>query len=81
MRAKGIIYTGLSALLYGLAPVLSAKTYQLGSDALTLTFYRELLVLPLLLAVLWRRRTSLRVTASSWRRWWRWGCSAGGPPP
>ena len=63
MRAKGIIYTGLSALLYGLAPVLSAKTYQLGSDALTLTFYRELLVLPLLLAVLWRRRTSLRVTA------------------
>ncbi len=48
MRAKGIIFTGLSALLYGLAPVLSAKTYQLGSDALTLTFYRELLVLPLL---------------------------------
>lgn len=62
MKAKGVLFTALSALLYGVAPVLSAKTYQMGSNALTLTFYRELMVLPLLLAVLWRRRTPMRVT-------------------
>lgn len=62
MKAKGVLFTGLSALLFGFAPVLSAKTYQMGSNALTLTFYRELLVLPLLLAVLLVRRVSLRVT-------------------
>jgi len=62
MKVKGVVFTGLSALLFGFAPVLSAKTYQLGSNALTLTFYRELLVLPLLLAVLLIRRVSLRVT-------------------
>lgn len=61
MKAKGVLFTALSALLYGLAPVLSAKTYEMGSNALTLTFYRELLVLPLLLAVLLWRRVSLRL--------------------
>lgn len=59
---KGILYTALSALLYGIAPVLSAQTYAMGSNALTLTFYRESLVLPLLLGVLLWRRVSLRVT-------------------
>lgn len=59
---KGILCTALSALLYGLAPVLSASTYAMGSNALTLTFYRESMVLPLLLAVLLWRRTPLRVT-------------------
>lgn len=62
MKAKGVLFTGLSALLFGLAPVLSARTYRMGSNALTLTFYRELMVLPLLLAVLLVRRVPLRVT-------------------
>jgi len=62
MKAKGVVFTGLSALLFGLAPVLSSKTYQMGSNALTLTFYREAMVLPLLLAALLLRRVSLRVT-------------------
>lgn len=59
---KGILYTVLSALLFGIAPVLSARTYEMGSNALTLTFYRETMVVPLLLAVLLWRRVSLRVT-------------------
>ena len=65
MKGKGVLFTGLSALLFGLAPVLSSKTYQMGSNAFTLTFYREAMVLPLLLAVLLLRRVSLRVT---WRQ-------------
>lgn len=59
---KGILYTALSALLYGIAPVISARTYAMGSNALTLTFFRESMVLPLLLAVLLWRRVPLRVT-------------------
>lgn len=59
---KGILYTTLSALLYGIAPVFSAQTYAMGSNALTLTFYRESMALPLLLAVLLWRRVPLRVT-------------------
>lgn len=62
MKAKGILLTFLSALLYGIAPVFSSKSYPLGSNPITLTFYREFLVLPLLLAVLLLRRVSLRVT-------------------
>jgi len=62
MKAKGILLTFLSAILYGIAPVFSSKSYPLGSNPITLTFYREFLVLPLLLAVLLLRRVSLRVT-------------------
>ena len=62
MKAKGILLPFLSALLYGIAPVFSSKSYPLGSNPITLTFYREFLVLPLLLAVLLLRRVSLRVT-------------------
>lgn len=62
MKAKGILFTFLSAVLYGIAPVFSSKSFLLGSNAVTLTFYREFLVLPLLLATLLLRRVSLRVT-------------------
>ena len=62
MKAKGILFTILSALLFGICPVLSTQSYQLGSNAMTLTLYREVMVLPLLLAALLLRRVSLRVT-------------------
>lgn len=62
MRVKGIVFTILSALLFGICPLFSTWSYRLGSNALTLTFYRELMVMPLLLAVLLIRRVSLRVT-------------------
>ena len=61
-RAKGILLTVLSALLFGVTPVLASRTYELGSNAITTTFYREVLVMPVLLAVLLIRRTSLRVS-------------------
>ena len=61
-RVKGILLTVLSALLFGVTPVLASRTYELGSNAITTTFYREVLVMPVLLAVLLIRRTSLRVS-------------------
>lgn len=62
MKAKGILFTFLSAVLYGIAPVFSSKSFLLGSNPVTLTFYREFLILPLLLVTLLIRRVSLRVT-------------------
>ena len=62
MKAKGILFTVLSALLFGVTPVLAAKTYQMGSNAVTLTFFREAMVLPLLLAAVLLRRVPMRVT-------------------
>ncbi len=62
MRAKGIAYTILSALLFGITPVLATLSYQLGSNAATLTFYRNLMVTPILFLILLIRKTELRVT-------------------
>ncbi|WP_180951142.1 DMT family transporter [Marasmitruncus massiliensis] len=62
MRAKGIGYTILSALLFGVTPVLATLSYQLGSNAVTLTFYRNLMVTPILFMILLIRKTELRVT-------------------
>lgn len=62
MKAKGILFTVLSALIFGVCPVLSTLSYRLGSNAMTLTFYRELMVLPLLFGALLLRRVPLRVT-------------------
>lgn len=61
-KLKGIACTVAGALLYGFTPVLAAQTYQSGSNAFTLTFYRNLLVIPILLALMLIRRIDLRLT-------------------
>lgn len=62
MRTKGILYTILSAVLFGITPVLASLSYTLGSNSLTLTFYRNFMVLPVLLVCLIARKTDFRVT-------------------
>lgn len=47
-KANGIFFTAASALLFGFTPVLASFTYGMGSNASTLTFYRNLLVVPVL---------------------------------
>ena len=48
MRAKGIFLTILSALIYGFVPSLCSMTYLMGNNAVTLTFYRGVMILPIL---------------------------------
>ena len=48
MNIKGLFFTVTSALLFGFTPVLASKTYDMGSTPETLTFYRNLLVVPIL---------------------------------
>lgn len=61
MKAKGTLFTILSALLFGFTPVLASMSYEAGSNPLTLTFYRNLLVIPLLGVIMLVRKTSFKI--------------------
>ena len=61
-RSKGILFTILSALLFGVTPVLASITYRMGSNANTLTFYRNLLAVPFLAVFMLIRHIPFRVT-------------------
>ena len=59
---KGTICSIISALIFGLTPILSAITFEMGSNALTLTFYRNLMAVPVLAVILLIRKIDLRIT-------------------
>lgn len=52
MRIKGIIYTVVSAILFGLSPILGSLSYRYGNDSYNLSFYRNLFAIPILILVL-----------------------------
>lgn len=60
--AKGILMTCISAALFGITPVLASKTYEMGSNALTLTFYRNLMAVPVLLILMAVRKIPFSLT-------------------
>lgn len=64
MSAKGIFYTVVSAFLFGITPILSSYTFTLGNNALSLTFFRNLFVLPILFIMLLKSGQSLKLTKS-----------------
>lgn len=51
-KTKGTLYTIIASLIYGVTPVLASLTYEMGSNAMTLTFYRNILVVPVLFLVM-----------------------------
>lgn len=59
---KGQIYLVISALAYGIAPVLAKFCYNGGVNSITLTFLRSFLCLPILLIVLAAKKISLKLT-------------------
>ncbi|MDR1794158.1 MAG: DMT family transporter [Erysipelotrichaceae bacterium] len=60
-RLKGVLYTLAAGLIYGFTPILCAITYQNGNDALSMTFFRNLLILPFLAWMLYKDKISLRL--------------------
>lgn len=58
MKTKGIIFTIMSALLFGITPSIASYSYSLGSNAETLTFYRNLMVVPITLIIMLVKKTS-----------------------
>ena len=60
---RGILLTMLSAVTFGFAFTLGPMTYgEAGSNPVTLTFLRNFLSLPVLLAILWYQGISLQVS-------------------
>ena len=51
-RARGMALTTLSALLFGVTPMVASLIYGMGGNAVTLTFYRNLMVVPVLLLLM-----------------------------
>lgn len=61
---KGTVCSIFSAVVFGFTPVLASWSFELGSNAATLTFYRNSMVLPIMLAVLLIRKIDLTLTKS-----------------
>ena len=59
---KGIIYTIISAFVFGFTPILAKLTYDGGNNAITLTFLRALLGLPFLNAGMRKNQTPMKIT-------------------
>lgn len=60
-RVRGIVYTSLSAVVFGFTPILGRMTYSFGSNGVTLTFLRAALCLPVLLLLVKAKGISLKL--------------------
>lgn len=58
----GIACCILSALVFGVTPIFASFSFDLGSNAMTLTFYRNAMAVPVLLVLLLVRKVDLRIT-------------------
>ena len=61
MKIKGILFTILSAIIFGFTPALANITYEFGNNSLSMTFFRNLLAIPILFFILKYKRISLKV--------------------
>lgn len=66
-RHIGILAVIVSALLYGFSPILSQWSYNCGSNALSLTFYRNLIAAGLLFLFTRYKKLSLHITRRQFR--------------
>ncbi|MEF9920133.1 MAG: DMT family transporter [Erysipelotrichaceae bacterium] len=61
MKSKGMIYTILSAVLFGIAPLLAMKVYALGGTPTTVVFLRSFLIIPILYILMKKDKEVMRV--------------------
>jgi len=59
---KGVFCAVASALVFGITPVLASLSFDLGSNAMTLTFYRNAMAVPVLLIMLLIRKVDLWIS-------------------
>lgn len=62
MKSKGLFLTILSAIIFGVTPIMAKMTYSLGSNGLTLAFLRHFLVIPVLYLCVKLQKQSLKIT-------------------
>ena len=62
IKKKGIIFTVIATLIFGITPVIGKMTYAMGSNGIQLAFLRHLFVVPLFLFIVVYQKLSLRLT-------------------
>ena len=67
MKAKGIVLTILSAVIYGFTPVIGRMTYTMGSNGITLAFFRYLFVLPFLFILALMKKENMKLSGKQLR--------------
>ena len=67
MKFKGILFTIISAIIFGFTPILADMTYSLGNNSMSMTFYRNLFAIPFLFFILKRKNISLKINKTEFK--------------
>ncbi|WP_352418341.1 DMT family transporter [Proteiniborus sp.] len=60
-RIKGIVYTIISAVIFGVTPILAKNTFLGGSTAIMLTFFRGIMPIPIIYLILKIKKVDMRL--------------------
>lgn len=64
MKIKGVLFTILSAIIFGFTPALANITYEFGNNSLSMTFFRNLFAIPILIFILRYKKIPLKIEKS-----------------
>lgn len=62
IKQKGIIYTVIATIIFGITPAIGKLTYDMGNNGIQLAFLRHLFVLPLFFLIVIRQNLSFHLT-------------------
>ena len=65
-KQKGIIFTMIATILFGITPAVGKLTYAMGNNGVQLAFLRHLFVLPLFFIIVVYQGQSFRLNKSQW---------------
>lgn len=61
-KQRGVVFTVISTILFGITPVIGKMTYTMGNNGIQLAFLRHLFVVPLFLLIVLYQNLSLKLT-------------------
>lgn len=64
---KGILLTMASAVIFGITPTLARLTYDGGATPVTVTFFRAVMALPVILLLMKHQGVPIRMNRTEWR--------------
>lgn len=67
IKQKGIVFTVISTIIFGITPAIGKFTYSMGNNGIQLAFLRHLFVVPLFLFIVLYQKLSLKVTKQQFK--------------
>lgn len=61
MKGRGMALTAVSAILFGMIPFVTSKLFELGLNAVSISFYRYAFMLPILTVLCVRKKVGFRI--------------------